>query len=502
MLLAFSQEILLRVAIEAKLVGQLIKRVGLHNEAGLDQAFHLFGHVVELAGVGIVVAALVIGQRRAADGMEALHVDLPVAVPHLVPVAFAFGVFRHGAQHEVVRRALVVETLAVHVDAQERLRAEEVVAVVFAADAIGVARFLLGGQQAAVERQRAGNRVHRGARPQQRLDAVARAVRECVERAQCGVALGLQGLVHVFVVGIAAGAHDDALGRVHADVFAVAVFRVQAFARAVLDNQALHRRAEANLAVAEALDIGIHDVGHIAFAAGVFAVGAMAGGPLVVARAGRHVPLELHFHAVFGKQVAIPVDGLARVFGPFAPQLRVDLPNGVVIDVVDDVHHIDGGLIAFGLLQFGIHRAKRRAAHARTRSRFLDEQRFRAVLGGACRGEIACRACAHDNDVEIERLDAIGIGDLRRLAQPVGAAAGGLRAAFGCFLAARLLRRAAARHACDGGQAHGGGRARQKRATIHFCFHNASLPVCAMRRVVRDQGWAKREGGGARALVF
>ena len=112
--------------------------------------------------------------------------------------------------------------------------------------------------------------------------------------------LVVQGLEHLLVISIAAGCHNHALGGIDADVFAIGVRCINADHLVAVEDQALHGGAIANLG-SEVLDVRIHDGGDISFTAGVFAIGAMADGPLGVAGTFRHVPLKLHFHAVGGQ---------------------------------------------------------------------------------------------------------------------------------------------------------------------------------------------------------
>lgn len=167
------------------------------------------------------------------------------------------------------------------------------------------------------------------------------------------------------------------------------------------------------------------------------------------------------------------VDGFAGIVSPFANKFAVHLAECVVVEVVDDVHLIDLG--ALRGLELRVDCAKRGAAHARTRCGLFDEQRFRAIFCGACGGKVSRRAGADDDDFEVERLNTVAIGDLGCLAKPI---VGFVTIGGGSFFGTALLRRAAARHACDGGEAHGCRCARQKRATIHFCSHCFPFP-CA-----------------------
>ena len=199
----------------------------------------------------------------------------------------------------------------------------------------------------------------------------------------------------------------------------------------------------------------------------------MASWPFGVARSFGHVPLELNFHAVFVHEVGIPVNGFTRIVGPFANKLAVHLAVRVVVEVVDDVHLVDLG--ALRGLELRVDCSKRRATHARARCGFFDKQRLRAIFCGACGGKVSRRAGADDDDLEIQRLNTVAIGDLGCFAKPIG---GFVAIGSGGFFGAPLLRRARPRHACNGGESHGCRGARQKRTTIHFCSHSFPFP-CA-----------------------
>ena len=404
----------------------------------------------------------------AAHGVEARHVVLPVAVPHLVPETLAGRLAGDGALHEVVGCALVVEAAAVGVNAQEGLGGVEVVAVLLAADLVGGAHLLIGREQAAVERHRGGVLVHIGALAQQGQDTVAGAAGEGVHGAVAGVAGGMAIGEHLLVEGVAARGHYHALGGVHAD-HAVRALGIGAHYAAVLGDEVHHGSVEAHLAAVKRRDVGVHDRRHIALAGGVLAVGAVTRGEVLVEGALGHIPLQLHLHAVLGEQVGIPVDGLAGIEGPLLQKAHRHLAVGVAVHVVDDLHGVNGGLLALGLLQAAVHRAERRGAHGVAVAGLLDEQRLGAVLGGSARGEIAGGARADHEHVSVHGLHAVGVRHRRGVNEPCGLARGGREGTigvgdpFGRGRFAGLLRRAAG-HSRGGGQRAQGGRAGQKRA--------------------------------------
>ena len=433
--------------------------------------------------------------------MKARDVLLPVAVPNLVPVAFVLGVLGQRAHDEVVGSALVVEALAVSIDAQERLACEEVVAVVVRTDVVGVAGLLVCSEQAAVESKGSVDVIQFGTEPEQGLDAVARARRERVEGAQTAVARRLQGLVHVLVAGVAAGRNDDALGGVDAD-HAIGALGVHADnAAGLASDEAPHRGEEALFAAVEAQDVLVEVLGDVTLAAGILAISAVTGRPFLVAGTLGHVVLELNLKLALCKDLRVPVDGLAGIEGPLADQRRADLAERVVVHVVDDVHRVDLGLCADLLLRLGTNGAKRGRADVVATCRLLDEDGLEAFLGGSACREVARSACADDADLEVEHFLALGIGDGRCLAEPVRSAcvcrcrgAGSL--VFGLDLAALIPEsRCAACHRSSSEQsaAHcGTGQETPSRnAGVVLMFHVHLLldMVQQIRRIYVAKGW-------------
>ena len=397
--------------------------------------------------------------------MEARHVGDPAGVPDLVPEAQALGLLADGVHREVVRRALVVEALAGVVHAQERLRAEEEVAVV-AKVAVRVADLLVVAQKSSVKDERGVHGVHARAGPQQRLDAVARARGEGVEAAQAREVLVLERLVHLLVHRVAARGHHHTGRGVDADVVALGVGGVDAAADAALHDELHERGLVADLAALEALDVRVHNDGDLGLAVGVGAVGAVAGGPFKVPGSLGHVVLELHLEAVLGEQVLVPVDGLAGVVGPDAHEAGVDLAAGVAVEVGDDVDGVDEGALL--LLLARVHGADGGAADVVAHAVLLDEERLGAALGRCGRGEVARGARTDDEDLALDGLDAVGVGDGGRLAQPRGGRGtlGGRlgRALSGALGGGGLLGDG---HRC-GHRAHGGGAGPgDERAAVH-----------------------------------
>ena len=460
-----------------ELLGQLLQGVGFLDEALLDEGLDLGGDVLlEVVGHGVVVGALAVHERGAAGGVEARHVLDPVGVPDLVPVAQALGLLADGVHHEVVRGALVVEALAGVVHAQEGLRAEEEVAVV-AEVVVRVADLLVVAQQAAVEDERGVHGVHLGACPQQGLDAVALAGGEGVEAGQAGVRLVLQGLVHLLVHGVAAGGHHDARRGVDADIGAVGVGGINALAGVAVHDELNQGSLKAHVAPVEAPDVGVHGLGHLGLTIRIVAIGAVAGGPLGVTGALRHVVLELDLHAVAVEDILVPVHGLAGVLGPNLHQAGVNLAQGVVVHIVHDVDGLDEGTLL--LLLAGVHRADGGAADVVALRVLLDEQRLGAVLGGGAGREVTRGAGTDDEDLALDGLDAVGVGHDGSGAQPGGdvggrGVSGGLSGGVGRGLGCSLVGQG--RGGGGGGGGHGASSGSDEGAAVHRSSAHACSP--------------------------
>ena len=148
-----------------------------------------------------------------------------------------------------------------------------------------------------------------------------------------------------------------------------------------------------------------------------------------------------------------------------------------MVHVVHDGGNVD--VDAFLLLLPGADRPERGRSHRIARRRLLDEQHLGPALGGGGGGEVACRPCAHHQHFGVDRIGAVGIGDLRLLSQPGVCGRrccgrGGLR-----LRAGRLplgLRRAPRRKAGRSKRARSGcprqkRPAGERRGRLRFLFH-------------------------------
>src|SRR5699024_8621069 len=170
----------------------------------------------------------VAGLGRAADGVEALDVLVPVVVVDLgVDPA---GLVGRGVDDVVVGAALVGEALAVAVDLQEGLGAGVILAdgageglAAESALAVHIAGVLSRRHHAAVEQHGGGLLVQVGARPDGGPDAVAAVGRRVGAGGSDAGAQGVQLLHHVGVAGVAAAGQQHTLGRVDPDEVAVVV---------------------------------------------------------------------------------------------------------------------------------------------------------------------------------------------------------------------------------------------------------------------------------------
>ncbi len=108
------------------------------------------------------------------------------------------------------------------------------------------------------------------------------------------------------------------------------------------------------------------------------------------------------------RQGPLPAMGAALVVGV----------QRVVAHIVDDFRLVD--LNAVRLLDLGAHRAQGGAADAHSLARSFNEKRLRACLRGSGGREQTGAAGADDQNLGIDRLDAVAVRDVGRCAQPVG----------------------------------------------------------------------------------
>ena len=352
-----------------------------------------------------------------------------------------------GVQDAFVGAGLVEETLALGVDLQERLAAhpEEAALAVLGLVTAGHCVGLQGGT---VEYHHAVGVVKLCAHPDAGLDAVAGSAGDGTVAAHDGQVLRLQSFHHVIVQGVAAGADDDALGSVDADVLAVLVLSDDADHAVVLLHQ-LHHGGVVHELDAETRGIIGQDLCTVQGLAGAVVgtgpAGRVAGSKVdvavaVVVAAG----LVPQLHAAVSQTIAVPVDGLSGLLAEQAHQALVDVTGcdlghlGDVIELVDLgapfllVTAVDGAQVV----------ADAAAGH------LVDDQGLCAVLGSAAGCKQAARAAADHQNFGLEGVHDVAVSDDGSGAQPLrgavvhglgGLVGGGqthglLNAACGCLL--------------------------------------------------------------------
>ena len=211
--------------------------------------------------------------------------------------------------------------------------------------------------------------------------------------------------------------------------------------------------------------------------------GNMTSGPVLVdGRFGIVRRLEEQLEPGFFQAILIPIDGLARILRPDVVQARVAVAVGVAHEVVAYLVLVD--LAAGLLLQAAVERAQV-VADAAADGGLLEADDLRALLSGRASGEQAGRAGAAHEDLGVDGLDDLVLGNLGLSAQPIVHCSGGLL----------VLRRRGARRASrqpGPGQRGGRGSQTQKRATAQSlgCFrHDSPLPCCEYRRSVGTPRW-------------
>ena len=326
---------------DVELLSQLFQGICLHQIAVLHQAF------ISAPYEGIRhVGQSAVGeceQTAAADFIELLAVLLVVGIEYV-----HIGVVRlhfHGVEHEFVRARFVAETLAVQVDLKERLLAEpEPLAGGL------VACCLVGLDAAAVEHHGCMGGIQSSACPHHGLDAgTVGCGAQCILDLHIQ-SLGLKGLHHVCVGGIAAGADQNALGGIDPDIVSIAVLGNDACDLVTCILLQLDQgggEAEVNIAdfVAvvreEAVDgqsivIGIL-VGLVrAVASGI---GLVASGIIQIADAAFQAHVIL---AVLLEDVGQPVDHFAGLVDPYLDQIAVAVACAVADQLLQSFHLVDG----------------------------------------------------------------------------------------------------------------------------------------------------------------
>lgn len=331
-----------------------------------------------------------------------------------------------GVQDALVGAGLVEETLALGVDLQERLAAhpEEAALAVLG---LVTARHCVGLQGGTVEHHHAVGVVELCAHPDAGLDAVTGSTGDRTVAAHDGQILRLQGFHHVIVQGVAAGADDNALGSVDADVLAVLVLSDDADHAVVLLHQ-LHHGGVVHELDAETRGIIGQDLCTVQGLAGAVVgtgpAGRVAGSKVdvavaVVVAAG----LVPQLHAAVSQTIAVPVDGLSGLLAEQAHQALVDVTGcdlghlGDVIELVDLgapfllVTAVDGAQVV----------ADAAAGH------LVDDQGLCAVLGSAAGCKQAARAAADHQNFGLEGVHDVAVSDDGSGAQPLrGAVVHGL----------------------------------------------------------------------------
>ena len=253
--------------------------------------------------------------------------------------------------------------------------------------------------------------VHVRARPQARLDAVARGAvdgdgqRVFVER------LGLQRLQHVLVARVAARAHHDALAGVDLDV-ALGALRDSPGHLAVFVQQLHERRGEAEVhahafSVVTQDDLAVHHV----LEAGELGIGRPAGNV-----AGCPVLADRRFGIVRSLEEQLEASLLQTILRPQVVQARVAVSVRVTHEIVAYLVLVD--LAARLPLQAAVDRAEV-VAHAAADGTLLKADDLRALLGSRACGEQARGARSAHEHLGVHRLDDLVLGNLGLLTQPV-----------------------------------------------------------------------------------
>ena len=204
--------------------------------------------------------------------------------------------------------------------------------------------------------------------------------------------------------------------------------------------------------------------------------GNMTSGPVLVdGRFGIVRRLEEQLEPGFLQAILIPIDGLARILRPDVVQARVAVAVGVAHEVVAYLVLVD--LAAGLLLQAAVERAQV-VADAAADGGLLEADDLRALLSGRASGEQAGRAGAAHEDLGVDGLDDLVLGNLGLSAQPIVHCSGGR-----ILLRGRGGRRAPRQAGpCQRG---GRGSQTQKCATAQSLVrfrHDSPLPSCECGR--------------------
>ena len=425
-----SQEVFLVLAGEAQLVGQLLDGVDAEEAACSFGFLHLGQHIV---------GAAVAGLGRAADGVEPLHVLIPVVVVDLgVDTARLMGC---GVDDVVVGAALVGKAQAVAVHLQEGLGAGVILAdgageslAAEGAFAFHIAGVLSRRHHAAVEQHGRGLLVQVGARPDGGADAVAAVGRRVGAGGGDAGAQGVQLFHHVGVAGVAAAGQQDALGRVDADEVAVVVALGDDAGNAAA--AVLFQLGQGGVevdGVAQLLDVVLESLvalhtgsglrGHVVVLLdGVEVIGVVLGvlcGPGGLGTGGELAgPAVLAFQDAGHKVVhggGLVDPGLDHTLVALAGSIAGDLAQqlGAVAGLGAGClggRGINGAVPVTGILHGHI---------------LLDDTEIQAVLCGVSGSAHTAVARAHDDDVGVPGLGDGGLVDVGLGAQPVVLVAAG-----------------------------------------------------------------------------
>ena len=395
---------------QTELFRQLLDGVGLHHQTLV--AVHGHKHaLVERQRPDGLGPVLMVEHPAAAVAVEALHIRDIVGVPdHGVGHA---GQSIGGVQDVVIAAGLVGEALAVQAHLQEGLRAHP------EQRAGRLASNLIRGNGAAIKEHAAVGLVHYSAGPEAGLDAVALAAGIGVIDVDHLYRLGLQGLQHVHVQAVAAGADDDALGGVIA-YDALLSLGIDAGHGLVLFDEAEQGGVVVNLQT-QVLAVFLQNVG--GGSVGALGVAHLEGVTHIIDGVAYFLTVAVHFVAeaepTLGHPVGVPVDGLAGVVGPDLVQALVAVAVGLAIELCDDVELVrvvpvlqllpaadrTQGVADTGAAEFFVH--------------LLNEDRLGALFHRRAGGEETGRTGADDQDLGLDGLHHFGLVDGRSLAQPI-----------------------------------------------------------------------------------
>ena len=471
------QELLFGVALEAQLVSQLLKRVGLHHQA-----------VVELLLIRLVNSLAL--QRalprggRAALRLEDLHVGRGVHIEHLAP--HAAGVRRASKRDGVVVRGLVGNALAVAVHLQERLGTQVELAVRGPVARLVHAGVLTGLDDAAVEHHGGAHAVHVGTGPQGGLDARAGVVRVVVQRSDAAHSLGVASLEHLSVGSVAAARQDNALLRVN---LLVAVVNLKDGARhgtvAVLHQ--FHQVMAVQNVATVVLDDLRHGLDVLGLAAVVHKTGVghvMALGRDEVAGATGVVVFGVNLNhgllaEMLGVRVGNPLDGGTGVLDPRAQHGLVVLEGCIARVLVNPAALVKVEVLL--LLPTGVN-STHVVVGSGSLGALVDDHEVRAQLGQRGASHDAGHARTNNQHVGVNGFLDVAGSDFGRSAQPIhaGSGRGSVAVLDGGHVSGALsgvLRRSATGKAQRGQGAHTGGTGQEAAAAqpmslfVHLSLH-------------------------------